>query len=50
LGYDEKIAIEEAERCLQCKPLCMDGCPVMIDIPKFLKQFVAGDSIIASFV
>ena len=32
-GYDEKTAIEEAKRCLQCKNRpCVDGCPVEIDI------------------
>lgn len=39
LGYDEKSAIKEASRCLQCKkPVCIDGCPVKINIPKFIKQ------------
>ncbi|MCM8818775.1 MAG: dihydropyrimidine dehydrogenase, partial [Candidatus Omnitrophica bacterium] len=33
-GYDEKQAIEEASRCLQCKNApCIKGCPVEIDIP-----------------
>ncbi len=38
LGYSEKEALEEASRCIQCpnKP-CVDGCPVGIDIPKFIK-------------
>ena len=38
LGYDEKQAIEEASRCLQCpnKP-CVNGCPIGVDIPKFIK-------------
>jgi glutamate synthase (NADPH) small chain len=44
LGFDEKIAMQEAQRCLECKrPVCVDGCPVNIDIPKFIKQVVAGD-------
>lgn len=36
LGYTEEQAVAEASRCLQCpKPLCIKGCPVEIDIPKF---------------
>ena len=36
-GYDEKLAVEEADRCLRCKkPLCVQGCPVSIDIPGFI--------------
>jgi len=38
LGYTKEEAIEEATRCLQCKqPTCIDGCPVSIDIPGFIK-------------
>ena len=38
LGYTEEQAIEEANRCLQCKkPLCKAGCPVNVDIPEFIK-------------
>ncbi len=38
LGYSEEIAKTEAERCLQCeKPLCIEGCPVNVDIPGFIK-------------
>jgi len=37
LGYTEEQAIEEANRCLQCKkPLCINGCPVNVDIPEFI--------------
>lgn len=37
LGYSEEEAVEEAERCLQCKkPVCISGCPVEIDIPAFI--------------
>jgi len=37
LGYTEELALKEASRCLQCKkPLCMQGCPVEIDIPIFI--------------
>lgn len=38
LGYREKQAIAEAERCLQCPdPSCMKGCPVEVNIPGFIK-------------
>ncbi len=44
LGYPEEIARIEAERCLQCKkPVCIAGCPVNIDIPRFIRQIVEGD-------
>lgn len=44
LGYTEKLAREEASRCLGCKkPVCIDGCPVAIDIPGFIKCIVEGD-------
>ena len=42
LGYKEKEAITEAKRCIQCKkPLCIEGCPVEIDIPGFVKAVAA---------
>lgn len=38
LGYTEEQAVLEASRCLTCKkPLCIDGCPVDVDIPEFIK-------------
>jgi glutamate synthase (NADPH/NADH) small chain len=38
LGYTEEQAMAEASRCLQCpKPQCIQGCPVEIDIPAFIK-------------
>jgi len=38
LGYTKEEAIDEAKRCLQCKvPKCVEGCPVGIDIPAFIK-------------
>lgn len=38
LGYTEDLAIKEAQRCLQCKkPTCIEGCPVSVDIPGFIK-------------
>jgi glutamate synthase (NADPH/NADH) small chain len=43
LGLNAEQARLEAARCLQCKkPTCIDGCPVGIDIPGFLKQIEAG--------
>ena len=44
LGYSPEQAREEAARCLNCaKPACMQGCPVNINIPGFLKQVKDGD-------
>ena len=38
LGYTEEQALREAQRCLTCKkPQCVDGCPVGIEIPAFIK-------------
>ena len=38
LGFTEQLAVLEAERCLQCKkPHCVDGCPVGVDIPRFIE-------------
>lgn len=39
LGYTKEQAVAEAKRCLQCpQPKCMEGCPVEIDIPAFIKS------------
>ncbi len=39
LGYDEKAALVESERCLFCPdPICIEGCPVGIDIPGFIER------------
>jgi len=36
-GFDDERSVVEARRCLDCKqPLCIDGCPVGIDIPAFI--------------
>ena len=44
LGLTQQIAMLEAERCLQCpKPYCIDGCPVSVNIPRFLKLLREGD-------
>lgn len=38
LGYTEEMALEEASRCLSCKrPFCVQGCPVSVNIPGFIK-------------
>jgi glutamate synthase (NADPH/NADH) small chain len=42
-GYTPEQAMEEAQRCLDCKnPLCIAGCPVNIDIPGFLRFIAEG--------
>ena len=44
LGFTEEQAIEEANRCLQCEnPLCVQGCPAKVNIPKFIKEFREGN-------
>ena len=44
LGYTPEMAREEATRCLQCKaPGCVEGCPVGIDIPGFIRLITAGE-------
>ena len=44
LGYTPEHAITEAQRCLQCKkPICIEGCPVEIDIPGFIKCIADSD-------
>jgi len=45
IGYTDETAIDEANRCLQCKHKpCMKGCPVAIDIPGFIGAVAAGDN------
>ena len=44
LGYTADMAIEEANRCLNCKnPKCVEGCPVNVRIPEFIKKVQEGD-------
>lgn len=43
LGYTEEMARAEAARCIQCKnPQCVQGCPVAVPIPSFIKAIVEG--------
>jgi len=47
-GYSEETAITEASRCLVCgKPRCVQGCPVNIDIPGFIRLIAEGEFIAA---
>ena len=44
LGYTEEMAIDEANRCLNCKTMpCVDGCPVKVHIPEFISKIKEGD-------
>ena len=44
LGYNAQEAVEEANRCLNCKnPQCVKGCPVGIDIPGFISHIKEND-------
>jgi glutamate synthase (NADPH) small chain len=44
LGYTPELAIEEAERCIQCKnPKCIEGCPVNVKIPQFIFHIAMGN-------
>ncbi len=44
LGYTEAQAIDEANRCLNCKNTpCVSGCPVKIHIPEFIGKIKEGD-------
>lgn len=44
LGYSEEQAIDEANRCLNCKNMpCVSGCPVKIHIPEFIAKIREGD-------
>ena len=39
LGYSEELALDEAQRCLNCKNKpCIQGCPVNIQIPQFIAK------------
>ena len=43
LGYNKEEAMEEASRCINCKNAqCIKGCPVAINIPKFIEEVKNG--------
>lgn len=43
LGYDEATAVDEAQRCLNCKHRpCVSGCPVNVQIPEFISLIAQG--------
>ena len=44
LAYTEEQALDEAQRCLNCKAKpCMTGCPVMVHIPEFIAEVAKGN-------
>ncbi len=50
-GFTKEQALVEAQRCLDCpKPTCMEGCPVSINIPSFVKNIERGEFIKAAQV
>ena len=50
-GFTKEMAMIEAQRCLDCpKPACMEGCPVNIKIPSFVKNIERGEFIKAAEV
>ncbi|MCF2736655.1 bifunctional dihydroorotate dehydrogenase B NAD binding subunit/NADPH-dependent glutamate synthase [Bacteroides caecigallinarum] len=51
LGLNEEQALTEAKRCLDCaNPSCMEGCPVGINIPTFIKNIERGEFLEAARV
>ena len=51
IGLTKEMAMQEAKRCLDCaKPSCVEGCPVNIDIPGFVKNIERGDILAAARV
>lgn len=50
-GLTKQMAVREAHRCLDCgKPACVEGCPVNINIPSFIKNIERGQFIAAAKV
>ncbi|RME66974.1 MAG: dihydropyrimidine dehydrogenase, partial [Verrucomicrobia bacterium] len=46
LGLSESFALLEAERCLECRdPKCVQGCPVNVNIPRFIQLLAEGDRV-----
>ena len=51
IGLTKEMAMQEAKRCLDCpKPSCVEGCPVNIDIPSFIKNIERGQFLAAAKV
>ena len=51
LGLTKEQAMQEAQRCLDCpNPTCMEGCPVSINIPTFVKNIERGEFLEAAKV
>jgi len=51
LGLTEEMALKEAHRCFDCNdPTCIQGCPVSINIPKFIKKIENNDFLGAAAV
>lgn len=51
IGLTPEMAIREAHRCLDCaKPACVEGCPVNINIPSFIKNIERGQFLAAAKV
>lgn len=51
IGLTKEMALTEAKRCLDCaKPSCVEGCPVNINIPSFVKNIERGDFLAAARV
>ncbi len=45
LGFTEELMLAEANRCLQCeRPHCVEGCPVGVLIPQFIRALRRGTS------
>lgn len=50
-GLTKEMAVREAHRCLDCgKPACVEGCPVNINIPSFIKNIERGQFLAAAKV
>lgn len=50
-GLTPEMAVTEAKRCMDCAvPTCMEGCPVNIDIPGFIKEIERGEFLKAASV
>ena len=51
IGLTKEMAMQEAKRCLDCaKPSCVEGCPVNINIPSFIKNIERGNILAAAKV